>query len=144
VLTFVPEVLLHVSRGVRWDSDHVVVLDDSTRTLMEEIVRGSYLDRVHLGMDFFDASINRIAAWIIGARATQKALLLALLEPHAQLRQFELEGDFSSRLALLEEIKSLPFGEIWNEFCRRHNVTAGFGWMEAVKKYERHVLALRP
>ncbi len=94
-------------------------------------------------MDFFDASINRIAAWIIGARNTQKALLLALLEPHAQLRQFENAGDFTSRLALLEETKTLPFGEVWSEFCRRHDVPAGFGWMDTVKKYEHDVLSLR-
>ncbi|MCE0523505.1 MAG: L-rhamnose isomerase [Methylacidiphilales bacterium] len=143
VLAFVPEILLHVSRGVRWDSDHVVILDDPTRALMEEIVRGSYLDRVHIGMDFFDASINRIAAWVIGARATQKALLLALLEPLARLRQMEAEGDFGGRLALLEETKSLPFGEVWNEFCRRENVPVGFAWMDAVKKYERAVLSSR-
>ena len=143
VLTFVPEVLLHVSRGVRWDSDHVVILDDPTKALMEEIVRGDYLKRVHIGMDFFDASINRIAAWIVGARSTQKALLLALLEPRARLQQFEIEGDHSSRLALLEESKTLPFGEVWNEFCRRHDVPTGFAWMEAVKRYERDVLTLR-
>ena len=140
VLTFAPEILLHVSRGVRWDSDHVVILDDATRGLMEEIVRGDYLKRVHIGMDFFDASINRLAAWVIGARSTQKALLLALLEPQAQLRKLEAEGDFSSRLALLEESKGLPSGEVWNEFCRRKNVPVGFAWMETVKKYEREVL----
>jgi L-rhamnose isomerase len=143
VLLFVPEVLLHVSRGVRWDSDHVVILDDPTRALMAEIVRGEFLDRVHIGMDFFDASINRIAAWVIGARSTQKALLLALLEPRERLNQFEAGGDFTSRLALLEEALNLPFAEIWNEFCRRQNVPAGFAWMEAVKKYERNVLSSR-
>ena len=143
VLAFVPEILLHVSRGVRWDSDHVVTLDDATRSLMEEIARGSYLDRVHLGMDYFDASINRIAAWVIGARATQKALLLALLEPRERLQKLELEGDLTSRLALLEESKSLPFGEVWNEFCRRQNVPLGFSWMEIIKKHEHAVLASR-
>jgi len=143
VLLFVPEVLLHVSRGVRWDSDHVVILDDPTRALMAEIVRGAFLDRVHIGMDFFDASINRIAAWVIGARSTQKALLLALLEPHERLNQFEADGDFTSRLALLEEALNLPFAGVWNEFCRRQNVPAGFAWMELVKKYERNVLSTR-
>jgi L-rhamnose isomerase len=143
LLMFVPEILLHVSRGVRWDSDHVVILDDPTRQLMEEIVRGDYLDRVHLGMDFFDASINRLAAWIVGARATQKALLLALLEPTAWLRAYEAEGDFSSRLALLEEAKALPWGEVWNEFCRRQDTPAGFDWMPIVKQYESKVLAAR-
>jgi L-rhamnose isomerase len=110
---------------------------------MEEIVRGGYLGRVHIGMDYFDASINRIAAWIIGARATQKALLLALLEPTKMLQKFEEDGDFTSRLALLEESKSLPFGEVWDEFCRRHEVPVGFAWMETVKDYERSVLASR-
>jgi L-rhamnose isomerase len=143
VLQFIPEILLHVSRGVRWDSDHVVVLDDATRALMEEIVRGNYLDRVHIGMDFFDASINRIAAWVIGARNTKKALLIALLEPLERLRKFEAEGDFTSRLALLEEARTLPFGEVWNEFCRRQNVPVGFDWMEAVKRYEHKTLSLR-
>jgi L-rhamnose isomerase len=143
LLMFVPEILLHVSRGVRWDSDHVVILDDPTRALMEAVVRGSYLDRVHIGLDYFDASINRIAAWVIGARATQKALLLALLEPFERLRKFEAESDYTSRLALLEEAKSLPFGEVWNEFCRRQNVPNGFDWMETVKRYEAKVLALR-
>jgi L-rhamnose isomerase len=131
--------LLHVSRGVRWDSDHVVILDDPTRALMEAVVRGSYLDRVHIGLDYFDASINRVAAWIIGARATQKALLLALLEPLDRLRRFEAEGDTTSRLALLEEAKSLPFGEVWNEFCRRQDVPGGFDWMDTVKRYEAKV-----
>jgi len=139
LLMFVPGILLHVSRGVRWDSDHVVILDDPTRALMEAVVRGSYLDRVHIGLDYFDASINRIAAWVIGARATQKALLLALLDPADRLRRFEAEGDYTSRLALLEEAKSLPFGEVWNEFCRRQNVPVGFDWMETVKQYEAKV-----
>jgi L-rhamnose isomerase len=136
LLLFVPEILLHISRGVRWDSDHVVLLDDSTRALMEAVVRGSYLDRVRIGLDYFDASINRIAAWVIGARATQKALLRALLEPLDRLRKFEEEGDFTSRLALLEEAKALPYGEVWKEFCHRQSVPSGFDWMEAVKKYE--------
>jgi L-rhamnose isomerase len=139
LLLFVPEILLHVSRGVRWDSDHVVILDDPTRALMEAVVRGSYLDRVHIGLDYFDASINRVAAWVIGARATQKALLLALLEPLDRLRRFEAEGDTTSRLALLEEAKSLPFGEVWNEFCRRQDVPGGFDWMDTVKQYEAKV-----
>jgi L-rhamnose isomerase len=143
LLMFVPEILLHVSRGVRWDSDHVVILDDPTRQLMEEIVRGNYLNRVHIGMDFFDASINRLAAWVIGARATQKALLLALLEPIDRLRAFEAERDFSSRLALLEETKALPWGDVWTEFCLRHDMPSGFDWMPIVKQYESKVLAHR-
>ena len=142
-LQFVPEVLLHVSRGVRWDSDHVVTLDDQTKALMEEIVRGDFLKRVHIGMDFFDASINRLAAWVIGARNTQKALLLALLEPTAKLRALEAEGDFSSRLAILEEAKALPFGAVWDEFCKRNNVPVGHTWLPVIKNYEKTVLANR-
>ncbi|OAM89468.1 L-rhamnose isomerase [Termitidicoccus mucosus] len=143
VLQFLPEILLHVSRGVRWDSDHVVALDDQTRALMEEIVRGDYLSRVHIGMDFFDASINRIMAWVIGARNTQKALLLALIEPRDRLRKLEAEGDYSTRLALLEEAKSLPFGAIWDEFCRRNNTPVGVAWIPTVKDYEKKVLSAR-
>jgi L-rhamnose isomerase len=140
---FVPEILLHVSRGVRWDSDHVVQLDDATRGLMEALVRGDYLGRTHLGLDYFDASIHRVAAWVIGARATQKALLLALLEPIDRLRRFEAEDDTTSRLALVEEAKSLPFGEVWNEFCRRQDVPPGFEWIDTVKAYEAKVTAKR-
>lgn len=143
LLQFVPRLLLHVSRGVRWDSDHVVLLDDATRALMDELVRGEYLHRVHLGMDFFDASINRIAAWVIGARATRQALLLALLQPLERLRTLEAAGDHTARLALLEETKCLPFHALWAEFCQRHNVPAGLAWLDQVKRYEVQALALR-
>lgn len=143
VLQFVPEILLHVSRGVRWDSDHVVLLDDATRAIAEEIVRGDFLERTHIGLDFFDASINRVAAWVIGTRSAIKALLLALLEPTPRLRALERDGDFTSRLALLEELKSLPFGAVWEEFCRRQNTPSGAAWIEQVKAYERNVLAQR-
>jgi L-rhamnose isomerase len=143
VLQFVPAILLHLSRGVRWDSDHVVLLDDPTRTIFEEIVRGGFLARTHLGLDYFDASINRVAAWVIGARNALKALLLALLEPSAKLREYETRGDFTSRLALLEELKSLPFGAIWDEYCRRQDTPVGFAWLGEVKRYERDVLAQR-
>jgi L-rhamnose isomerase len=143
LLLFVPEILLHVSRGVRWDSDHVVQLDDPTRALMEALVRGGYLGRTHIGLDYFDASIHRVAAWVIGTRATQKALLLALLEPLDRLRRYEIEGDTTSRLALVEEAKSLPFGEVWNEFCRRQDVPLGIEWMDTVKAYEAKVTAKR-
>jgi L-rhamnose isomerase len=143
VLQFVPEILLHVSRGVRWDSDHVVILDDATRGIMEELVRGDYLSRTHIGLDFFDASINRLAAWVIGTRSALKCLLLAFLEPAAKLRQLEAEGDFTSRLALLEEIKTLPFGPVWDEFCRRQNVPVGADWISEMKNYEKKVLAGR-
>jgi L-rhamnose isomerase len=143
ILQFVPRLLLHVSRGVRWDSDHVVVLDDPTRALMEELVRGNFLGRTHLGLDFFDASINRIAAWVIGARATRQALLLALLQPNDRLRELENAGDLTSRLALMEAAKTLPFPAIWTEFCARHQVPAGLAWLDQVKRYEKTVQALR-
>jgi len=142
-LQFVPEILLHVSRGVRWDSDHVVIMDDQTRAIAEEIVRGGFLSRTHIGLDFFDASINRVAAWVIGTRSALKCLLVALLEPAAMLRQFEAEGDFTSRLAMLEELKSLPFGAVWDEHCRRQNVPVGRTWLAEVKTYESDVLANR-
>jgi L-rhamnose isomerase len=143
VLQFVPGLLLHVSRGVRWDSDHVVLLDDPTRAIMEEVVRSGFLDRTFIGLDFFDASINRIAAWVIGARSAIKALLLALLEPAAKLRALESAGDFTARLALLEELKSLPFGAVWDEHCRRGNVPVGAAWLDEVRGYERQVLSQR-
>ena len=143
VLLFVPRLLLHVSRGVRWDSDHVVLLDDPTRAVMEELVRGGFLGRTSIGLDYFDASINRIAAWIIGIRATQKALLLALLEPTGLLREAEATGDLTRRLALLEEAKALPWGSVWAEFCERASVPAGLDWLAEVRKYEKAVLAER-
>lgn len=143
VMQYVPGVLLHVSRGVRWDSDHVVTLDDPTKAIFEELVRGDYLPRTAIGLDFFDASINRIAAWTIGTRSAQKALLLALLEPVQQLRAAEAAGDNTTRLALLEELKTLPFGEVWDEFCRRENAPVGAAWIGEVKAYEKAVLSKR-
>ena len=137
VLQFVPGLLLHVSRGVRWDSDHVVLLDDPTRAIMEEVVRGGFLDRTSIGLDFFDASINRLAAWTIGTRNAIKALLIALLEPTATLRAAENAGDFTTRLALLEEQKSMPFGAVWDEYCRRQNVPVGAAWLDEVRRYEK-------
>jgi L-rhamnose isomerase len=143
VLQFVPEILLHVSRGVRWDSDHVVLMDDPTRSIMEELVRGGFLDRTHIGLDFFDASINRIAAWVIGTRSTIKALLAALLEPAALLRDAEADGDFTTRLALMEEAKTLPIGAVWQEHCRRQNVAGDSSWITEVKTYEKTILSKR-
>jgi L-rhamnose isomerase len=143
VFQFVPEILLHVSRGVRWDSDHVVIFDDATQATMLELVRGDFLSRTHIGLDFFDASINRIAAWVIGARATLKCLLAALLEPREKLRALEAEGDFTSRLALIEECKALPLGLVWDEHCRRQNSPAGLAWLPEVKAYESKVLSCR-
>lgn len=143
VLQFVPEILLHVSRGVRWDSDHVVLLDDPTSALMQELVRGDFLGRTHIGLDYFDASINRVAAWVIGTRNTLKALLCAMLEPTAKLRELEAAGDFTGRLALMEEAKSLPWGVVWDEHCRRQEVPVGVAWLDALRAYERTVLANR-
>jgi L-rhamnose isomerase len=143
VLSFVPEILLHVSRGVRWDSDHVVVLNDDLYAIAREIVANGFLKRTHIGLDYFDASINRVAAWVIGTRAMQKALLTALLEPSEALRSAESEGDFTSRLALQEELKSLPVGAVWDEFCRRQNTPETMRWIADIRAYEADVLSLR-
>jgi L-rhamnose isomerase len=143
VLTYLDEILLHVSRGVRWDSDHVVILSDDMRAIAEEVVRGEYLGRVHIGLDFFDASINRVAAWVIGTRCMLKALLLALLEPTQTLREREAAGDYTSRLALLEELKAMPFGAVWDYYCLRQGVPVGPAWLDEVRAYERDVLARR-
>lgn len=143
ILTFVDEILLHVSRGVRWDSDHVVILNDDLRAIAEEIIRGGYQNRVHIGLDYFDASINRVAAWTIGSRAMLKALLGALLEPTAKLREAENKGDFTARLAMIEEIKTLPVGAVWDYYCEKQGVPVGRGWLDAVKQYEKDVLAKR-
>jgi L-rhamnose isomerase len=143
ILTFLPEILLHVSRGVRWDSDHVVVLNDELLALSQELVRGRFLERTHIGLDFFDASINRIAAWTIGTRNMLKSLLLALLEPVDTLRALEGTADYTSRLALLEESKTLPFGAVWDFYCERSGVPGGAGWLAQVKRYERDVLLAR-
>lgn len=143
VLVFLDEILLHVSRGVRWDSDHVVTLGDELQAIAQELVRGEYLDRTHIGLDFFDASINRIAAWAIGTRNMVKALLMAMVEPIAQLREAEAADDFTRRLALLEECKSLPFGAVWDQYCRRQNVPVGLAWLDTVRQYESEVLAKR-
>jgi L-rhamnose isomerase len=143
VLCWVDEVLLHVSRGVRWDSDHVVTLTDDLHAIAAELVRGNYLERAHIGLDFFDASINRIAAWVIGARATLKALLAALLEPVDTLRTQEQAGDYTGRLAWLEESKTLPLGAVWDYLCLRQDVPLGPGWLNEVRAYEKNVLSQR-
>jgi L-rhamnose isomerase len=143
VLCFLPQIALHVSRGVRWDSDHVVTLTDDLEAIAQEIVWGGYTGRVRIGLDYFDASINRIAAWIIGTRNMVKALLQALLAPIDQLRRFELEGDYTSRLALMEDAKLLPFGAIWDYYCDQQGVPPGNCWLPEVKRYERDVLSQR-
>lgn len=142
-MLFCKDILLHVSRPVRWDSDHVVIFDDELRAIAQEILRGGFEKRVHIGLDFFDASINRIAAWVIGTRNMQKALLYAALEPTVSLRKLELDKDYTSRLALLEEYKTLPFGAIWNYYCEQQGVPTGAKWLETVKKYESDVLIKR-
>lgn len=143
VLQFVPEILLHVSRGVRWDSDHVVLLDDPTQAICQELVRGNFTDRTHIGLDFFDASINRIAAWVIGTRSALKGLLYALLEPAATLRRLENEGDYSGRLATFEQLKTLPWGLVWDEFCRRHDTPPEGAWLAEARAYEAKALSAR-
>jgi L-rhamnose isomerase len=143
VLMYVPELLLHVSRGVRWDSDHVVILDDPTRQIMQELVRCDALPRTHIGLDFFDASINRVAAWAIGTRAAQKCLLLALLEPAGMLREAELAGDYTTRLNLFEQLKAMPWGIIWEEFCKRSGAPGEMHLLDSVKAYESEVLSKR-
>jgi L-rhamnose isomerase len=142
-LAFVDEVLLHVSRGVRWDSDHVVILSDELQAIAQEIVRGGFLQRVHIGLDFFDASINRTAAWVIGTRNTMRALLLALLEPIDRLRAMEVSGDYTGRLALLEELKGLPFGAVWDYFCLQQGVPVGISFLDEIREYEKQELARR-
>ncbi len=143
VLLYLDEILLHVSRPVRWDSDHVVILSDELRAIAQEVVRGDYLDRVHIGLDFFDASINRIATYVIGTRCVLKALLIAMLEPSEKLRQMEMDGDYTSRLAMLEELKTLPFGSVWDYYCLQANVPVGDEWLKEVKEYEKQVTGKR-
>jgi L-rhamnose isomerase len=143
VLCFVPEILLHVSRGVRWDSDHVVTLTDELLAIAQELVRGDYLGRTHLGLDFFDASINRVAAWVIGARNLLRALCFAMLEPYARYQELERNGDYTSRLALMEEARTLPWSAVWDYHCLEQGVPVGEDWLAEVKRYERDVLSAR-
>jgi L-rhamnose isomerase len=143
VMLFIPEILLHVSRGVRWDSDHVVLLTDDLHAIAQELVRGNFLGRTHIGLDYFDASINRVAAWVIGTRNMLKALLAAMLEPTARLRAMEERRDYTSRLALQEEIKTLPFGAVWDYYCAASGVPVGQDWMTEIEKYESAVLSAR-
>jgi len=143
VLMFVPELLLHVSRPVRWDSDHVVILNDELCAIAQELIRSGKLDKIHIGLDFFDASINRVAAWVIGTRCMIKALLIALLEPTEKLRAMEEGGDYTSRLATLEELKTLPFGAVWDYYCLEADVPVGGQWLDDVKRYETEVTGKR-
>jgi L-rhamnose isomerase len=143
VLLYVDELLLHVSRGVRWDSDHVVTLSDELQAIMQELVRGDFLGRVHIGLDFFDASINRVAAWVIGTRNALRALLMALLEPIDQMHELEVSGDYTLRLAMLEELKGMPFGAVWDFYCLQQGTPIGVSFTDEIRAYERRVLSLR-
>lgn len=143
ILMYMDRLLLHVSRPVRWDSDHVVIMDDELLDIARELVRGDFLSRTHIGLDFFDGSINHIAAWVIGTRNTIKALLRAMLEPVDRLAQAELDGDYTTRLALTEEFKSYPFGAVWDYYCAVSDVPVREAWLEEVQDYERRVLLKR-
>ena len=143
VLAFMDKILLHVSRPVRWDSDHVVIFDDELQTIMEEIVRNDFMNQTYIALDFFDASINRIAAWVIGTRNTIKALLKALLEPTDKLKEYELNQDYTSRLAVLEELKSYPWAAVWDYYCLQQDVPVREEWLNAVRQYEKAVLSKR-
>ena len=143
VLLYTKELLLHVSRPVRWDSDHVVIFDDELNAIADALTRTGLCARTHIGLDYFDASINRVAAWVIGTRNMQKALLRSLLTPTKTLRDAELSGDYTTRLALTEELKSYPFADVWDRFCEISGVPVREGWLGEVKKYEKEVLSKR-
>ena len=141
MLLFHDRIALHITRGVRWDSDHVVIFDDETKEIMKEIVRANALERVFIATDYFDASINRISAWVTGLRSVKKALLYALLEPSAELKKLQESGDFTSLMVAFEEQKTMPFGDVWNEYLRRENTPEEY--ISAVKEYEEKVLVNR-
>ena len=143
LLLFNEKIALHVTRCVRWDSDHVVIFDDETKEIAKEIVRNGALDRVFIALDYFDASINRVAAWTVGMRNMQKALLNALLLPSAELAEYQTKANFTRMLAVSEETKTLPFGEVWDEYCRRCGAPVGMDWLLEAEKYESEVLSLR-
>lgn len=143
LLLYLPKLHLHVTRGIRWDSDHVVAFNDDLQYIMDEIVLGGYVDRVLIGLDYFDASINRLAAWVIGMRNTQKALLRSMLTPHKAILAAEEAGDWTSRLALQEEAKTLPFTAVWDAYCLKQGVPVGDSWLNQVKQYEKDVMFKR-
>ncbi|MBQ4003257.1 MAG: L-rhamnose isomerase, partial [Bacteroidaceae bacterium] len=143
VLQFVPELMLHVCRPVRWDSDHVTLMDDPTLELFQEIVRAKAMDRVHYGLDYFDGSINRVGAYVTGSRAAQKCMTRALLEPTAQIGKYELEGKGFQSLALLEEAKALPWNAVYDEFCLRNDVPVGADFIAEIESYEKNVQSKR-
>ena len=143
LLCYFPEIALHITRGVRWDSDHVLLFDDETREMAKEIVRCDAIDRVYMGLDFFDASINRISAWTVGIRSWQKAMLSALCTPHAELKKLQDEGNFTKLMVMQEEIKTLPFGDIWRKYCEECGVVGDESWFDEIIKYENEVLSKR-
>ncbi len=143
MLLFADKLALHVTRPMRWDSDHVVIFDDELKEIAKEIVRCDALDKVMIGLDYFDASINRIAAWVVGARNMRKALLFAMLLPHGELKEYQNSGNFTKMLAMSEEYKFYPYNEVWNEFCRRENVPQGEKWLDETDRYEKEVLSKR-
>ena len=143
LLCFFDKVPLHVTRPVRWDSDHVVLFEDEIKEIMKEIVRNNALDKVLIGLDFFDASINRVAAWVVGTRNAQKALLWAMLQPHARLKELQDSAQFTEKMVLMEEAKTLPFGDIWEEYCRREGVPVDESWFTEIQQYEKDVLSKR-
>ena len=143
LLLFSDRLALHVTRGIRWDSDHVVTFEDELREIAKELVRCDALDRVFIGLDYFDASINRVAAWVIGMRNMQKALLFALLTPHAALKKLQDEGNFTALLAMQEELKTYPYADVWDRFCEEKGVPVREGWLREVQQYEAEVLSKR-
>ena len=143
MLLFNDKIALHVTRPVRWDSDHVVIFDDETKEIAKEIIRNDAADRVLLALDFFDASINRISAWVVGMRSMEKALLFAALHPWKKLNEMQDNGEFSELMVMQEELKFYPFADVWAEYCARNGVPAGEEWFEEVRRYEKDVLANR-
>mgnify|MGYP002521533964 FL=1 len=143
LLCFFPEIALHITRGVRWDSDHVLLLDDETKEMAKEIVRCDALDRVYMALDYFDASINRISAWVVGIRSWQKALLSAMVTPNAMLKELQDEANFTKLMVMQEEMKTMPFGDVWAEYCRECGVAADTSWYDEIMKYEKEVLSAR-
>ncbi|MBE7033750.1 MAG: L-rhamnose isomerase, partial [Ruminococcaceae bacterium] len=143
LLCFYPEIALHITRPIRWDSDHSVLFDDETREMAKEIIRCNALDKVYMALDFFDASINRIASWAVGFRSWQKALLMALCTPNAELKKLQDENRLTELIVMQEEVKTLPFGDIWEEYCTRCGVIADNSWFKEVEKYEKEVLLKR-
>ena len=143
LLCYFDEIALHITRGVRWDSDHVLIFDDETKEMAKEIVRCDALDRVYMALDYFDASINRISAWTVGFRSWQKALLMALCTPNAELKKLQDNGELTELMVMQEELKTMPFGEVWNRYCEEYGVVAGPEWFDEIRKYEDEVLSKR-